>query len=78
MCLCRKLVSNRSTFEKENNIPWESILRVRDDMVRCKGAVVEGVCEPHEKRWTRGSHSWFGSNDQRGIELGDMWPWRQG
>ena len=54
MCLCRKLVSKRSTFEKENNVPRELILGVRDDMVRCKGAGVEGVCEPHEKRWTRG------------------------
>ena len=54
MCLCRKLVSKRSTFEKENNVLRELILRVRDNMLRCEGAGVEGVCEPHEKRWTRG------------------------
>ena len=54
MCLCRKLVSKRSTFEKENNVPQELILRVRDDMLRCEGAGVEGVCEPHEKKVDEG------------------------
>ena len=43
MCVCRKLASKRSTFEKENNVPRELILGVRDDMVRCEGAGVEGV-----------------------------------